>query len=79
MCKHNNITFVETIEAYHQRIFEGNSYYKNNEYGNRIRVCVCCDDCGIKKVITYKNKDNQPKWISEKIEIMKSKNEWFFT
>jgi len=78
MCKHENVTFVEVIEAYHQRIFDGKDYFKNNEYGGQIKVEVSCDICKITKTITYKSKDNQPKWISERIEIMKTKDEWFF-
>lgn len=79
MCKHDNVTFVETIEAYHQRIFETDTYYKNNEYGGRIRVRAFCNDCGIAKKITYKNKDKLPKWLSTKIEIMKNNEDWFLT
>ena len=78
MCKHVNVKFVQTIEAYHQRLFEGNEYWKNNEYGGTIRVNVCCIDCDMVKVITHKNKDKLPKWISIRIEVMKLKDDWFF-
>lgn len=79
MCKHENVTFTETIEAYHQIIFEVDNYYKNNEYGNRIKIDAICNDCGLSKRINYKNKDKLPKWLSLKIEIIKSNGDWFFT
>ena len=78
MCKHQNVTFVETIEAYHQRIFEVDSYYKNNEYGNRIGVGAICNNCGLSKKITHKNKDKLPKWLSTQIDVMKKQGDWFY-
>ena len=79
MCQHENVSFVQTIEAFHYRNFNGLEYFCNNEYGNSIRVQVGCDDCGFEKTITHKNKENQPEWIQDRIEIMKLKDEWFFT
>jgi len=78
MCKHENVTFVQVIEAYHQRIFNGDEYFCNNEYGGQISVEVNCSKCNLHKKITHKNKDNLPIWIKKKIEIMKVKDEWFF-
>jgi hypothetical protein len=78
MCKHENVKFVETIPAYHQRIFEGDEYYKNNEYGmEQLSIDVYCSDCNIHRKITDKNQHKQPKWVTKKIQIMKAKDEWF--
>lgn len=79
MCKHTKVWFQETIQAFHQRFFDENGYYCNNEYGNRISVSVGCSDCGIQRSITYGNKDKQPKWVQTRIEAMKIKGDWFFS
>ena len=79
MCKHENVKFVQTIEAYHQRIFCGDDeYYCNNEYGGTIRINVECSECGLSKTITHHNEDKQPKWIKDKISIMREGGDWFF-
>ena len=78
MCKHEHVKFVETIPAHHMRIFDGDEYFCNNEYGMRqISVHVHCYECGIERVITNNNQSKQPKWITKRIEIMKAKDEWF--
>ena len=77
-CKHENIKFVETIPAYHMRIFEGDEYFKNNEYGMQcLGVHVQCYQCGLTRIITNKNQDKQPSWVRRRIEILKDKDEWF--
>lgn len=78
-CKHEiSVSFQETIEAYHQRHFDEREYFCNNEYGHAISVSVICNDCHIQRSITLKNQSKMPRWIADRIEIMKAKNEWFF-
>lgn len=78
MCKHENVTISETIEAYSQRVFTDNEFYCNNEYGNQIRVEAYCHDCNKRKIITAKNQSKQPKWIRNRIDILVKADKWFF-
>lgn len=80
-CKHENVTFTETIPAHHKRIFDGyDNYYCNNDYGDgQLSVEVCCDDCGIFRKLTYRNQSQQPKWIKKRISKMVKDGKWFFS
>ena len=59
-------------------IFEGDEYFKNNEYGMEcLGVHVQCCQCGLTRIITDKNQNKQPSWVKRRIEILKAKDEWF--
>lgn len=76
-CENHDGKFVETIEAYHQRVFQGKEYFQNNEIGGHVSLSYNCD-CGIDIQITHRNIDMLPKHIQDKADILKANNDWFF-
>jgi len=60
-CKHENLGHVETIEAYHQTMYDDGKPLFNNEYGNSIRKQVDCFDCGKTWIV----RKSSPKFVRE--------------
>lgn len=70
-CLHENITIGEVIEGIHQRIFEGNDYYCNNEFGNKLYAFYHCAKCGLWEKL---DTQNPPEWIAERVKILQDEN-----
>jgi hypothetical protein len=61
-CSHQNLSHTETIEAYHITNYsKDGSVWFNNEYGNKIKDHVTCNDCKKYWIV----EESSPKFILE--------------